>query len=143
LPEVDKFSSVKKKLDSLGSKYGIKKLDKLAAVKSEQHKDIQDNLKLVKSKALSEYVGKIYKRVYSFWKTPLGAVKKSATVSFTIFSKGNISDPIIRKSTGDRNLDSIAVTAVLDSAPFSPIPDALNKTNLKINIVFKYVPKET
>ena len=94
------------------------------------------------SSALSLYVGRIYKRIYSRWKTPLGQKFKDAVVSFTIFSKGNIDNPTIRKSAGDKNLDSIAVRAILDSVPFLALPKELDRSNLKINIVFKYVPEK-
>ena len=94
------------------------------------------------SSALSLYVGKVYKRVYSKWKTPLGSKFKNVTVSFTIFSKGNINSPVIRKSAGDKNLDSIAVSAIIDSVPFPELPEELNRPNLKINIIFKYVPEK-
>jgi len=94
------------------------------------------------SSALSLYVGKIYKRVYSKWKTPLGSKFENATVSFTIFSKGNINSPVIRKSAGDKNLDSIAVSAIIDSVPFPELPEELNRPNLKVNIIFKYVPEK-
>jgi TonB family protein len=94
------------------------------------------------SSALSLYVGKVYKRVYSKWKTPLGSKFKNVTVSFTIFSKGNINSPVIRKSAGDKNLDSIAVSAIMDSVPFPELPEELNRPNLKINIIFKYVPEK-
>ena len=94
------------------------------------------------SSALSLYVGKVYKSVYSKWKTPLGSKFKNVTVSFTIFSKGNINSPVIRKSAGDKNLDSIAVSAIIDSVPFPELPEELNRPNLKINIIFKYVPEK-
>ena len=94
------------------------------------------------SSALSLYVGEVYKRVYSKWKTPLGSKFKNVTVSFTIFSKGNINSPVIRKSAGDKNLDSIAVSAIIDSVPFPDLPEELNRPNLKINIIFKYVPEK-
>ena len=92
------------------------------------------------SNALSLYVGEVYKRVYSKWKTPLGSKFENVTVSFTIFSKGNINSPVIRKSAGDKNLDSIAVSAIIDSVPFPELPEELNRPNLKVNIIFKYVP---
>jgi TonB family protein len=63
-------------------------------------------------------------------------------VSFTIFSKGNINNPTIRKSAGDKNLDSIAVRAILSSVPFPALPKELHRSNLKINIVFNYVPEK-
>ena len=94
------------------------------------------------SSALSLYVGKVYKRVYSKWKTPLGSKFKNVTVSFTLFSKGNINSPVIRKSAGDKSLDSIAVSAIMDSVPFPELPEELNRPNLKINIIFKYVPEK-
>ena len=94
------------------------------------------------SNALSAYVGEVYKRVYSQWKTPLGAKFKNVTVSFTIFSKGNINSPVIRKSAGDKNLDSVAVSAIIDSVPFPELPEELNRPNLKVNIIFKYVPEK-
>ena len=94
------------------------------------------------SNALSAYVGEVYKRVYSKWKTPLGSKFKNVTISFTIFSKGNINSPVIRKSAGDKNLDSVAVSAIIDSVPFPELPEELNRPNLKVNIIFKYVPEK-
>ncbi len=94
------------------------------------------------SNALSQYVGEIYKLVYSKWKSPLGSKFKDVTVSFTIFSKGNINTPVVRKKAGDKNLDSIAVSAIIDAAPFPELPEKLNRSNLKINIIFKYVPEK-
>ena len=94
------------------------------------------------SSALSLYVGGVYKRIYSRWKTPLGQKISDVVVSFTIFSKGNIDNPTIRKSAGDKNLDSIAVRAILSSVPFPALPKELHRSNLKINIVFNYVPEK-
>jgi len=94
------------------------------------------------SSALSLYVGEVYKRIYSRWKTPLGQKISDVVVSFTIFSKGNINNPTIRKSAGDKNLDSIAVRAILNSVPFPALPKELHRSNLKINIVFNYVPEK-
>ena len=94
------------------------------------------------SSALSLYVGGVYKRIYSRWKTPLGQKISDVVVSFTIFSKGNINNPTIRKSAGDTNLDSIAVRAILNSVPFPALPKELYRSNLKINIVFNYVPEK-
>ena len=97
--------------------------------------------KLETSNALSHYVGQVYKRVYSNWKTPFGVKFKDVVVSFSIFPKGNIDNPVIRESTGDKNLDAIAVNAILSSVPFPTLPDELLRPNLKISIVFKYVPE--
>ena len=93
------------------------------------------------SNALSDYVGKVYKRVYSNWKTPFGVKIKDVVVSFSIFPKGNINNPVILESTGDKTLDAIAVSAILSSVPFPILPAELLRPNLKISIVFKYVPE--
>jgi TonB family protein len=94
------------------------------------------------SSVLSLYVGEVYKRVYSKWKTPFGSKFEDVAVSFTIFSKGNINNPVIRKSTGDKNLDSIAVRAVMAAVPFPALPEELHRPNLKVSIIFKYVPEK-
>jgi len=39
-------------------------------------------------------------------------------------------------------LDTLAVRAVLDSAPFPELPKKLKLSNLHVNIYFKYVPKD-
>jgi TonB family protein len=102
--------------------------------------DVESELEV--SSILSLYIGKVYKRIYSKWKTPLGSTFEDVVVSFTIFSKGNIDAPEISKSTGDKNLDSIAVRAIIDSVPFPELPKELNRSNLKIKIVFKYVSEK-
>ena len=93
------------------------------------------------SSVLSLYMGEVLKRVFSKWKEPLGLHDNDLLVSFTIFSKGNIKNPAIRKSSGDKNLDSIAVRAIINSAPFPELPEELHRPNLKVIINFKYVPE--
>ena len=93
------------------------------------------------SSVLSLYVGEVKKRIFSKWKRLLGLHDNDLLVAFTIFSKGNINNPVIRKSAGDKNLDSIAVRAIIDSAPFPELPEELHRPNLKLNINFKYVPE--
>ena len=93
------------------------------------------------SSVLSLYMGEVLKRVFSKWKEPLGLHDNDLLVSFTIFSKGNIKNPAIRKSSGDKSLDSIAVRAIINSAPFPELPEELHRPNLKVIINFKYVPE--
>ncbi|MEE9258175.1 MAG: TonB family protein, partial [Nitrospinaceae bacterium] len=93
---------------------------------------------------LSLYIGEIYKRVYEKWRQPVGAKMEEAEVfvAFHIFPLGNIDKPDIRKSTGDENLDSLALRAVLDAEPFPGFPDELKVSNLHVTIHFKYIPEE-
>ena len=93
---------------------------------------------------LSLYIGKIYERVYSKWKTPLGAKANNirVDVTFTIFKGGNIDKPVIRKSAGDEDLNSVALRAIYDSVPFPPLPKEWKQPNLTVGINFKYVPED-
>ena len=100
---------------------------------------------------LSLYIGKIYERVYSKWKTPLGYQKwnKSFLIknlqvdtAFTIYKGGNIDKPIIRKSAGDEDLNSVALKAIYDSAPFPPLPKEWKQPHLTVVINFIYVPED-
>ncbi len=99
---------------------------------------------------LSLYIGKIYERVYSKWKTPLGYQKWNESfliknlqvdTAFTIYKGGNIDKPIIRKSAGDEDLNSVALRAIYDSAPFPPLPKEWKHSNLPVTMIFRYVPK--
>ena len=99
---------------------------------------------------LSLYMGKIYERVYSKWKTPLGYQKWNESflikdlqvdTAFTIYKGGNIDKPIIRKSAGDEDLNSVALKAIYDSAPFPPLPKEWKHANLPVTMIFRYVPK--
>ena len=91
---------------------------------------------------VSSYIDKVYKRVYSKWKTPLGTKDNNVRVNitFNIFKGGNIDKPVISKSTGDENLDSLALKAIHDSAPFPPLPKEWKPPHLKVNMLFRYVP---
>ncbi|MBT6248368.1 MAG: TonB family protein, partial [Nitrospina sp.] len=90
----------------------------------------------------SKYIGLVQEKIYKNWKEPLAEEHNQETVvSFYIFPRGNIDKPFIKKSSGVTTLDTLAVQAVLDSAPFPELPKELNMSNLHVNIYFKYVPK--
>ncbi len=91
---------------------------------------------------LSEYVGLIYKKVMSNWRNPLGAGQSRVVVFFYVHKAGNISKPKLFVSSGDDQLDRLALQAVKDSAPFAAIPPELNKSNLPIRLNFNYVYKK-
>tara|TARA_B100000686_G_C16684903_1_gene914136 strand:- start:1 stop:1416 length:1416 start_codon:yes stop_codon:yes gene_type:complete len=93
--------------------------------------------------AQSLYAGLIREKIYKNWRDPLAEqYRKEAIISFRIFPKGNIDKPFVTQSTGVGALDTLAVRAVLDSVPFPKFPKELKKSNLLLNIYFKYVPKD-
>ena len=90
----------------------------------------------------SLYAELVQAKIYENWRAPLAERhSKEAIISFHIYPKGNIDSPFIKKSSGVEMLDTLAVRAVFDSAPFPPFPKELKKSNLFLSIYFKYVPK--
>ncbi|MFQ5483519.1 MAG: TonB family protein, partial [Nitrospinaceae bacterium] len=88
---------------------------------------------------LSRYVGLIEEKVFSNWKTPVGAEHNEVKVSFYIFPGGNIDKPELVASSKQEVLDNLALRAVQDSEPFSAFPSELKEPNLHIIIHFRYV----
>ncbi|WP_282012019.1 TonB family protein [Nitrospina watsonii] len=91
---------------------------------------------------LSQYIGRVHQQIYKNWRNPLGAGHNEVKVSFYIFRAGNIDQPELIASSGDGQLDKLALMAIKDSAPFPDFPSALKEPNLHITINFKYVPKK-
>jgi TonB family protein len=93
--------------------------------------------------ALSLYIGAIREKVYRKWYEPLAEKhNKEVLVSFFLFPRGNIDKPILKRSSGVEQLDSLAIRAILDSEPFPTFPQELKFSNLNITINFKYVPEK-
>lgn len=93
--------------------------------------------------ALSLYIGAIREKVYRKWHEPLAEKhNKEVLVSFYLFPKGKIDKPILKRSSGVEQLDSLAIRAILDSEPFPSFPQELKFSNLNITINFKYVPEK-
>ena len=90
----------------------------------------------------SLYAGLVQKKIYKNWRDPLAERhSKEAIISFHIYPQGNIDKPFIKQSSGVEILDTLAVRAVYDSVPFPAFPKELKKSNLFLDIYFKYVPK--
>jgi outer membrane biosynthesis protein TonB len=91
----------------------------------------------------SLYVGMIRERIIKNWREPLAQEhNQEAVISFFIFRGGNIDKPHIKRSSGVKDLDALAVRAVLDSVPFPEFPKELKASNLHLEMYFKYVPKD-
>ncbi len=91
------------------------------------------------AEVLSLYAGFIREKVMSNWKNPLGAEHKQVLVSFYLYPGGNVGKPYVEKSSGNPQLDSLALRAIADSEPFPKFPSELTQPNLHISIHFKYV----
>lgn len=73
------------------------------------------------------------------WLAPQGQyLNKKVIISFKIFPKGSIDHPSIKESSGVEQLDSLALDAISNSAPFPKFKAPLKSSNLNISIHFKY-----
>jgi len=88
---------------------------------------------------LSRYVGIIREKVMSNWKNPLGAEHNQVLVTFYLYSGGNVGEPFIEKSSGNSQLDALALRAIANSAPFPKFPSEFKHPHLHISIHFKYI----
>ncbi len=91
---------------------------------------------------LSEYVAAIQEKVYSNWKSPVGAEHNQVKASFVVFPVGKIDRPSLVQSSGNEVLDSLALRAISASEPFPPFPKELKEPNLHIVVHFRYVYQE-
>lgn len=84
------------------------------------------------------YNGEIAKRLAANWQPPVNITNPDmkATVAVTIDQNGNISEMHFEESSGDRVYDQFVIRAVEASAPFPPIPAALNASELNYGFVF-------
>lgn len=89
--------------------------------------------------ALSLYIGTVKQKVMSNWKSPLGAEHDEVLISFYIYPKGNIDEPVVQKHSTQPPLDGLAVRAILEARPFDTFPEDLKEANLHVTIRFKYV----
>jgi TonB family protein len=90
----------------------------------------------------SWYINSIISKVEERWKPPRGLTNKkdvSVTLFFSVFSDGNISEVIIKKSSGISTLDNIAVSAVVNSAPFGKLPVGYRENKLDITYILHYL----
>ncbi|HEV7219239.1 MAG TPA: TonB family protein [Terriglobales bacterium] len=63
-------------------------------------------------------------------------------VEFHIDQKGAIGDPQIVTSSGDESLDDACTKAILDAAPFGPLPSEFNGNYLFLRFHFHYNPQK-
>lgn len=93
------------------------------------------------------YLGRALKRVQENWYryVPESAhlpQMKSGKVSivFHILKKGDVTDLRVDASSGDVQLDDAALSAVMASKPFAPLPEAYSQSYLALRFNFVYNP---
>ncbi|MCB2156358.1 TonB family protein [bacterium] len=62
----------------------------------------------------------------------------TAIVQFTILRSGELTNIKVRKSSGNANLDALALKALKSAKRFSPLPDSIRKDRVDTEIVFSF-----
>ena len=70
--------------------------------------------------------------------TALQGLSGSPTLEVTIAASGQLSEVIIRESSGSRLLDQAALNILRRAAPFDPFPEAVRADYPELNFVYKW-----
>ena len=98
--------------------------------------------------ALSPYLKEVREKIESVKKYPGTAskfgVEGTVYVKFTILSNGNVEEVEVARSSGYETLDKAAVLAIKNATPFPPLPKAIRRESLRIEVplVFKLTETE-
>lgn len=84
------------------------------------------------------YLEKIQDKIKANWNPPKQRKTKRIKVRFSVDKKGNLLNPKIIKSSKNRNCDNSALNALIDSAPFEPLPAEYNENTIDIEFTFDY-----
>jgi TonB family protein len=110
-------------------------------VKPEPEPEPQVDVKAIQN----EYVASVKSKIYGCKFYPEQAERMeregSVKVRFTVSGVGSVSGVNVESSSGFDDLDSAAMQAVKNAAPFTAIPEELGKSSLTISITLKYYLK--
>ncbi len=84
------------------------------------------------------YMRNVQSRIKANWQPPKGYEDLSATALFKVHKDGNIGDVQIIKSSGVKEFDEKAITAIQLTAPFRPLPKEYTLNSVNIQFTFDY-----
>ena len=89
------------------------------------------------------YLSKLKVKIFRVWQYPEAAIQKgeqgNVSVAFVLNDKGEVVDMGVISSSGSHRLDSAAMTAIGQAAPFGVFTKDIKDKNLKITGHFRYV----
>ncbi len=116
-----------------------------SSVPSSDKTPLEQESKIDVSALQNEYVAGVKSKIYGCKFYPEQAKRMeregSVKVVFTLSSGGDLNSVSVSASSGFDDLDSAAVQAVRNAAPFTSIPAELSKSSLTIGITLKYYLK--
>ena len=87
---------------------------------------------------VTTYMGYMQKTMKANWNPPEFDNSMTATVMFTIMKDGTITDPKITTSSGNSEMDNIAITTVRNVAKLPPLPKDITKQHEKTDVEFTF-----
>lgn len=99
-------------------------------------------MSLVGALLFSKYVHEVKNKIYQNWGSPKVEQNARLRASVWVFPKGNIDPPTLMQSSGNKELDNLAIEAIRASEPFPPFPKEFKEPNLKIVVHFDYAHHE-
>ena len=107
--------------------------------------DNNNDVVIAKDSTLGKYIAEAQQKVVNNWRLPKGELPESirVKVAFRIGKDGDIIDyPTVKVSSGSSFVDKSCLRTVINSAPFKPIPEELNKDYLDIELSFEADKKQ-
>lgn len=84
------------------------------------------------------YMREVQWKIKKNWEPPKGTETQSAVALFKIHKDGNVSNIQIIKSSGIKEYDDKAITAIQLTAPFRPLPQEYTQNSVDIQFTFDY-----
>ena len=85
---------------------------------------------------MEPYTQYLHTKIMQNWKPANLENPKYVVVSFTIAKDGTLLSKRVTKSSGSPTLDTAALKAVENSAPFKPLPEEFNGRSIPVQIKF-------
>lgn len=83
------------------------------------------------------YLTSLRQKLWSRWSGRMPAEEAECLVMFSIMRDGSIVDVRVESTSGERAVDTAALSAVRESAPLPPLPPAFRERFLKVHVQFK------
>ncbi len=111
--------------------YAEVKMPRLAAQKLAQQPIVPE----APIRTIQDYVADIKKRLLAHWSPPFVKVATKVATAFNLDRKGNLADPHILTSSGDKAADTAALTAI-KSTTFRPLPTSFKGDKVSVHFTF-------
>lgn len=106
--------------------------------KSETEIGTYNNIDVVKEPDFGPYMRELQRRIKMNWDPPKGNESKRVVLLFKIAKDGRLLSCSVFKSSGISKADKAAISAVMATAPFRPLPSEFKGSSIDIQFTFDY-----